>query len=146
PLVMPDTTQLQDPPQLHGAAFSWDGEQLASAGGDGTIKIWNSRTGKVVQTLPAAHKDTVVSVAFHPDGKHLASRGADQTVNVWDLTATNQPVMTEKCNATRKFGTAYTIAFSPDGGQLATATNGLVNVWDWKSRQLLHSLLANDAH
>ena len=73
PLVIRDTTE------VNGVAFSPDGERLASAGGDGTIKIWNSRTGGLVQSFPA-HTDWVVSVAFHPDGKHLASRstGTDQ--------------------------------------------------------------------
>src|SRR5262245_58995086 len=107
PLVIRDTAQ------VHGVAFSRDGDLLASAGGDGTIKIWNSRTGKVIQALKTAHSDAVVSVAFHPDGMHLASRGTD--LKVWDLTAKDQPVMTERCNATRKHGSAYTIAFSPDG-------------------------------
>src|SRR5262249_30237694 len=55
PLVIPDTTQ------LHGAAFSRDGEQLASAGGDGTIKIWNSRTGKKMRTFKAHAPHSVVS-------------------------------------------------------------------------------------
>src|SRR5262249_30929559 len=75
PLVIRDTTE------ANGVAFSPDGERLASAGGDGTVKIWNSRTGKVLQTLPA-HSGPVVSVAFHSDGKHLASRGADRQVKV----------------------------------------------------------------
>ena len=46
PLVLRDKTE------VNGVAFSPDGERLASAGGDGTIKIWNSRTGDVVQTFP----------------------------------------------------------------------------------------------
>jgi eukaryotic-like serine/threonine-protein kinase len=139
PLVIRDTTE------INGVAFSPDGEQLASAGGDGTVKIWNSTTGQVIQTFQA-HSDLVVSVAFHPDGKHLASRGADLTVKVWDLTATGQPVLTERCTATRRFGTAYTVAFSPDGRQLAAGTDGVVKVWDWKTRQLLHSLPGHNFH
>ena len=73
-------------------AFSPDGERLASAGGDGTVKVRNSRTGEVVQTLNA-NTDFVYSVAFHPGGKHLASAGADRKVRVWDLT-TGQEVFT----------------------------------------------------
>jgi WD40 repeat protein len=139
PLVIPETTG------VHGMAFSPDGERLVSAGEDGTIKIWNSRTRKLIKGFPA-HSDSVVGVAFHPDGKHLASRGADLTVKVWDLTATGQPVWTERCDATRKFGTAYTLAFSPDGRLLATATDGVVKVWDLKNRQLLRSLPGHEFH
>ena len=61
-------------------------------------------------------------------------------MKVWDLTATGQAVFTEPCDAVRKFGTAYTVAFSPDGRQLAAGSDGVVKVWDWKNRQLLHSL------
>src|SRR4029453_6468240 len=82
PLVIPDTTEVR------GVAFSPTGDRLASAGGDGAAKIWNSTTGKMIQTFPA-HTDSVVSVAFPPDGKHLASRGADLKLKVWDLTATD---------------------------------------------------------
>src|SRR5262249_44005681 len=104
-LIIRDTTEVR------GVAFSPTGDRLASAGGDGTVKIWNSTTGKMIQTFPA-HSDSVASVAFHPDGKHLASRGADK-VKVWDLTAAGQTVWTEQCDATRPFGSAYTIAFTP---------------------------------
>jgi WD40 repeat protein len=90
-------------------------------------------------TFPA-HSGSVGSVAFHPDGKHLASRGGDGKVKVWDLTATDQAVFTEQCDAARKVVLAYTIAFSPDGRQLAAGTDGVVRVWDWKNRQLLPSL------
>jgi eukaryotic-like serine/threonine-protein kinase len=140
PLVIRDRTA------VNGVAFSPGGERLASAGGDGTVKIWNSRTGKEpIQTF-RAHADSVVSVAFHPDGKHLASRGADRKVNVWDLTATGRAVFTEPCDAVRKFGTAYTVAFSPDGRLLAAGSDGVVKVWDWKSRQLLRPLPGHIIH
>ena len=79
PLVLRDKTE------VNSLAFSPDGERLASAGGDGAVKVWNSKTGKVIQTLDA-HPDAAFSVAFHPDGKHLASVGADEQVKVWDLT------------------------------------------------------------
>jgi WD40 repeat protein len=145
-LVIPDTTE------VHGMAFSPDGEQLAWGGGNGTVKVWDRRTRKVMQTIPA-HSESVVSVAFHPDGKHLASRSMDLTVKVWDLMATGQPVWTERCNLTRTFGSAHTIAFSPDGRQLAAAvwspdfpTEGVVKVWDWKNRLLVHELPGHDFH
>jgi serine/threonine protein kinase len=131
--------------EVHGVAFSLDGQRLAAGFGDGTIKILNSTTGDQVRTFPA-HTDTVVSVAFHRDGKHLASRSADLTVKVWDLTATGKPVWEEKCDATRKYGSAYTIAFSPNGRYVTFASERVVKVWDWKKGQLLHSLPGEDFH
>src|SRR5262245_27986596 len=54
PLVISDNTE------MNGLAFSPDGERIASAGGDGMIKIRNSRTGDVVQKF-RAHDGSVVS-------------------------------------------------------------------------------------
>ena len=135
PLVLHDTTE------VNGVAFSPDpdGERLASAGGDGTVKIWNSKTGDVLQTIKNAHTDAALSVAFHPEGKHVASFGADGKVKVWDLTATDQPVFAGPCDTNRKWGMAYSVAFSPDGQKLAAGSEGTVRLWDWKNNRILHS-------
>ena len=42
---------IRDKTEVNSLAFSPDGERLASAGGDGAVKVWNSKTGKVIQTL-----------------------------------------------------------------------------------------------
>jgi WD40 repeat protein/serine/threonine protein kinase len=136
---------LRDKAEVNGVAFSPDGELLASAGGDGAVKVWNSRTGEVIRILDKAHSGPVYSVAFHPDGKHLASRGADQQVKVSDWT-TGREVFTWPCDAIRKYGTAYTVAFSPNGRQLAAGSDGAVSVWDWKNRQPLRSLPGHNFH
>jgi WD40 repeat protein len=135
PLVLRDRTE------VNSVAFSPDGEHLASAGGDGTIKVWNSKTGKVVQTL-GTHADSVYAVAFHPDGNHLASVDAGRktaALKVWDL-KTGQQVFDGPGDAEHNIGTAYGVAFSADGRHVATGSDGAVNVWDWKDRRQLHAL------
>ncbi|MGH3659439.1 MAG: WD40 repeat domain-containing protein, partial [Micromonosporaceae bacterium] len=65
-------------------AFSGDGTRLATAGGDGTVRVWDPRTGEQLLVL-RGHKGSVISVAFSPDGSRLASAGADGTVRIWAL-------------------------------------------------------------
>ena len=130
---------LRDKTEVNSLAFSPGGERIASAVGDGTVKVWDNRTNKVIQAL-AAHPDSVYSVVFHPDGKHLASVGADRKVKVWDLT-TGHTVFTRPSDAAdHNRGTAYVVAFSPDGRRLAAGNDGAVNVWDWEKEQLLLTL------
>jgi WD40 repeat protein len=138
PLIVSDDTE------VNGLAFSPDGERIASAGGDGSIKIWNSRMGDMVQSFPA-HANSVVAVTFHPDGNQLASVGADRLVRVWDLT-TGDELFAAPCDIVRKNGSAYTVAFSHDGRRLAAASEGAVRIWDWPDHRLLHSLPPHGFH
>jgi eukaryotic-like serine/threonine-protein kinase len=131
--------------EVSSISFSADGEWLASAaaGADGVVKIWNSRTGRLAQILKG-HPGGAYSVAFHPDGRHVASAGADRQLKVWDL-VDGREMFNEFCDPGHMFGAAYTVAFSPDGAQLAAGGDQVLNVWHWRTRELLHAFPHDDA-
>uniref|UniRef100_UPI0030D7EAD5 hypothetical protein n=1 Tax=Nostoc sp. 106C TaxID=1932667 RepID=UPI0030D7EAD5 len=73
---------------VNSVVFSNDGQKLASASDDKTIKIWDITTGKAITTL-SGHSSAVKSVAFSNDGQKLASGSADKTIKIWDLDFNN---------------------------------------------------------
>ena len=61
---------------------------LATAEGDGTIKLWDLTTGTPPSILA---KDTsVVDLAFSPDGEKLAAASEDGRVELWDVETRTQ--------------------------------------------------------
>lgn len=64
--------------------FSPDGQWLATAGGDGKIRLWNPQSGEQIGFV-SAHPIGAAGLAFHPEGKLLASGGLDGKVIIWEI-------------------------------------------------------------
>ncbi len=107
-----------------------DGSWLASAGADGTVRIWDGATGQERATL-TGHTGEVWAVAVAPDGSWLATAGADGTVRIWDA-ALGRERATLKGHTSR----VRAVAVAPDGSWLASGSaDGTVRIWDTASRR-----------
>jgi WD40 repeat protein len=72
---------------VYAVAFAPDGQTLATASADQTVRLWalpgRNRPQPLGQPL-TGHMGTVVSVAFTTDGNTLATASADGTVRLWE--------------------------------------------------------------
>jgi WD40 repeat protein len=114
--------------------FSPDGRTLAGAIENGRVRLWNASTGKLLRTL-IGHTRSITSVAFSPNGRILATGGLDDTLRVWDV-ATGRVLRviggsTKWKDYAGRSDWVNAVAFSPDGGVLASGSNdGLIRLRD----------------
>jgi WD40 repeat protein len=105
-------------------ALSADGQLLASGGEDGTVRLWDTTSGRALATLHE-HTDGIWSVALSSDGRLLASGGGDGTLRVWDSLSRRQ-VATLQGHA----GAVGSLALSADGHLLASGgEDATVRLW-----------------
>jgi WD40 repeat protein len=62
--------------------INYDGNLLVSVGRDGSLKLWDAETGKILHNWI---RDGLTSVAFSPDGNTVTAGGFDNHIQSWDV-------------------------------------------------------------
>ena len=102
--------------------FSPDDRLIVSASHDGTARLWDGASGRLLQVLKG-HRMRVAHAAFDRSGKRLVTASEDGTARLWD-TATGEPILS--FGSPRSDGVAesiYHASFSPDGSRVALASS-----------------------
>ncbi len=110
-----------DPGWVMSVAWAPDGQTLASASSDYSIKVWNAADGTLLRTLEG-HTASVWSVAWSPDGEMLASASRDMTIKLWNAADGTLLRTLEGHTAIVR-----SVVWTPDGQWLASASCGTLD-------------------
>lgn len=120
---------------------SWnpDGSVLASSSDDGTLKMWDGNTMKLLRSL--AGEGRVRNFCFSPNGKYVAAVSGEDpgsffkpaVVLVWDVSTGKRVLSLEDFEKGLE-----PLRFSPDGKTLATGERGpRARLWDIPSGKMV---------
>ncbi len=118
---------------VNAVAITADGQTLASASDDQTIRLWDLPTGKA-RSILRGHGNFVKSIAFHPTQPQiLASGSKDRTIKLWDI-QTRELLQT----LTQHQQAVNALSFSPDGEILGSGSaDKTIILWQHRTGEII---------
>jgi WD40 repeat protein/serine/threonine protein kinase/formylglycine-generating enzyme required for sulfatase activity len=129
---------------LHGVLdvmFSHDWRQLATIGGEGSIILWDAKSGSRIRSIDPAFGTISVEqsrrLRFSPDGRYLVSnksqQSLDNTIPIWDAATGKETARTQGAT-----DLILSIAVSPDSSRIAAGSRDRsIRIWDSETGELL---------
>ncbi len=99
---------------VQAIAFAPGGKQLATAGNDRTVRLWDVESGALIAVLKQAYP--VNGIDYAPDARTLVTAGTEGMVQTWDV-GTGKATGRFPASGYPLFGVAY----APDGRRFAAA-------------------------
>ena len=113
-------------------AFLDNAERMASASDDGSLCVWQTRTGELLRVFRhesrKGHSSWIRAAAVSPDGKYAASSSLDDTVRLWNLQTGEQVY---RLAGHGRLGGRRALAFTGDSRHVASWGDDMqVYLWE----------------
>ncbi|KAI8919932.1 WD40-repeat-containing domain protein [Powellomyces hirtus] len=123
--------------------YAPSGKIFATAGEDGSIKIWDTVSGQSTRTIERAHSGRpVTSVKFSKSGRYVLSCGLDSVGRLWDLQ--NGSVVQEFMGASQKdIYTVNTFNYNEEYVLGTDEADSAIVLWDSRSGAMMKKIPAH---
>lgn len=120
-------------------SWSPNGNMLASASYDRTVKIWQVEGTKKIELHEEDYP--ALGVSWSPDGKIIASCSGDHTIRLWSIDSQS---IVEEYTLKGHNGRIYKVTWSHDGELIASASRDYtIIIWNSSRRKYLWKLIGH---
>ena len=118
-------------------AFDPHGNRLASAGDGNVVRLWDVRTGRLLEPPLAGHRSSISSLAFDREGTRLVSTDTTGGIRLWDMRPERRLIRSrEGLPGARLPAGDSLLAISPSGDLVAAVdAAGAFRVSDARTRR-----------
>ena len=115
--------------EVRALALSSDDALLASADSAGSLKIWNTNTGRILRTLACGY---ALSLAWLPDDQHVIVGCKDGSLKTYNI-----PSGTQLEDICAHQGPIWSVIVHPSGQSCLTASGDKdVKFWDFEAKKV----------
>ncbi|WP_448275477.1 nSTAND1 domain-containing NTPase [Nostoc sp. DSM 114160] len=125
--------------EVMDVSFSPNGEIIASASVDTSIKLWN-KNGKFLEDLRDPNKKDIESISFSLKDPVITSSSADNNgmIRLWNINSKSKRELKPQTLSPDNY--IVQVSFSPDGKMIASANwDKTVKLWQVIDGKLLHT-------
>src|SRR5882757_3815403 len=111
---------------VHGVIHLPDGRRIMTCSEDGSLRMWNLKSGKQIGNDWRENKSGEQDIALSPDGKQVVNGSEDGAVKLWNID-TGKIIAKWKGHADG----VRSVRWTQDGGRvLSGSSDGTPRVWD----------------